>query len=122
MVMERPPCPNCNSTAHVQRAGFNRGGSQRMRCAQCRRYFTPIRSPQGCDPALKEQALRLCLEGMSFRAIGRQLGVHHQSVANWLNAHHDAHLPAHVEDASPTDTIEVDELYTYVGKKSTRRS
>jgi transposase-like protein len=93
-----------------------------MRCEQCQRYFTPVRKPQGHDPTLREQALKLCLEGMSFRGIGRQLGVHHQSVANWLNAHHEEQLPEKVEDQTPTETVEVDELFTFVGKKSAKRT
>ena len=88
-----------------------------MRCEDCHRYFTPQPKPKGHDPSLKAQALKLCLEGMSFRAIGRQLGVHYQSVINWLNAHHDEHLPDRVEDTTPTDTVEIDELFTFIGKK-----
>jgi transposase-like protein len=76
----------------------------------------------GYELALKQTAVRLYLEGTSLRAIGRQLGVHHQSVANWVNAHHDIQLPHHVEDTTPAETIEIDELYTYVGKKSVRRT
>jgi len=93
-----------------------------MRCETCKRYFTPAPKPNGYDQALKEQALRLYLEGLSFRAVGRQLGINYQSVVNWVNAHHDTALPEKVEDATPTETIEVDELYTYIGKKSVRRS
>jgi transposase-like protein len=93
-----------------------------MRCEECRRYFTPDPSPNGYDRALKEQALRLCLEGMSFRAVGRQLGVHYQSVINWLNAHHEQDVPEQVEDTMPADTIEIDELYTFVGKKTGERT
>jgi insertion element IS1 protein InsB len=36
---------------------------------------------------LRTQAVQLYLEGMSFRAIGRRLGVHHQTVINWVNAY-----------------------------------
>ena len=90
-----------------------------MRCESegCHRYFTPNPKPMGHDLTLRVQALRLCLEGMSFRGVGRQLGVRHQSVINWLKAHHEIELPQHVEDTTPTDIIEVDELFTYVGKK-----
>jgi transposase-like protein len=42
----------------------------------------------GYDPQLREQAIRLYLEGMSFRGIGKVLRVNHQSVSNWVNAHH----------------------------------
>ena len=93
-----------------------------MRCEGCRRYFTPHPKPNGYDQILREQAISLYLEGMSFRAVGRQLGINYQSVVNWVNAYHDKALPEHVEDITPTETVEVDELYTYVGKKSARRS
>ena len=91
-----------------------------MRCERCHHYFTPNPKPNGYDVDLKAKALRLCLEGLSFRAIGRQLGVHYQSVINWLNAYHDEKLPHQVEDSTPTDTVEVDELFTFVGKKSAK--
>lgn len=87
-----------------------------MWCEGCHRYFTPNPKPNGYDAALREQALKLYLEGMSFRAVGRHLGINYGSVVNWVNAHHET-LPERVEDQTPTDTVEVDELFTYVGKK-----
>lgn len=57
----------------------------------------------GYDPQVREQALRLYLEGNSLRSIGRILHVHHQSVANWLNAAEQL-LPAQVTDQTPTGT------------------
>ena len=101
------------------RAGYNRSGSQRLRCQSCALYFTPQRKPMGYDPVLREQALKLYLEGTSLRAIGRLLHVNHQSVANWINAA-ARQLPSRVADSTPTDTVETDELLTYVGKKSTK--
>lgn len=70
----------------------------------------------GYDDEVREQALQLYLEGNSLRSIGRILRVHHVSVSNWINAH-DHHLPKQVADATPTETVEVDELFTYIGKK-----
>lgn len=99
------------------KAGFNNTGSQRMRCQQCMRYFTPQRKPMGYDEHTKEQALRLYLEGMSMRGIGKVLGVNHQSVANWIDAAH-AQLPEQVIDTTPADKVEVDELFTFIGKKT----
>lgn len=61
--------------------------------------------------------MSLYLEGLSMRAIGRQLGVHHQSVANWINAA-EAKLPEQVADATHTEVVEIDELFTHVGKKT----
>lgn len=60
--------------------------------------------------------MRMYLEGVSLRGIGRILGVHHQSVANWVKQAAEA-LPEQVTDTTPTKTVEVDELFTYVGKK-----
>ena len=67
--------------------------------------------------ALREQAVKLYVEGMNLRCIGRMLGVNHQSVANWVNEY-AALLPA----AAPPDevtTLELDELFTFVGEKKT---
>jgi transposase-like protein len=71
----------------------------------------------GYDAQTREQALQLYLEGNSLRSIGRILHVHHQSVANWVNAT-ERQLPESVTDQTPTGTVEVDELFTFVGKKT----
>lgn len=63
----------------------------------------------------------LYLQGISLRATGRTLGVVHQSVANWVAAA-AAGLPTRVGDATPTETVEVDELFTFVERKKGRRS
>jgi transposase-like protein len=88
-----------------------------MRCKECRRYFTPYQKPMGYCAELRAQAIKMHLEGLSFRAVGRALGVNFQSVINWFNAAHEQ-LPHQVEDQSPTHTVEIDELFTFVGKKS----
>jgi transposase-like protein len=90
-----------------------------MRCEACKRYFTPNPKPMGHAPELREAAIRMYLEGNSFRAVGRALGVNFQSVINWVNAAHDK-LPHQVEDTTPTETVEIDELFTYVGKKRSK--
>jgi hypothetical protein len=104
------------SSSSVRRWGHNRAGTQRYRCLACRRNFTPAPKEQGHGAALHEQAVRFYLEGMSLRAIGRLLGVVHQSVANWVAAA-GMQLPEAVADAAPTETVEVDELLTFVGRK-----
>jgi transposase-like protein len=83
----KPPCPSCGYAAPVVRAGLNnRAGNQRHRCQRCHLYFTVEHWPKGHDPKLRAQALRMFLEGVSLREIGRALGVHHQSIANWIKA------------------------------------
>ncbi|MEO5952787.1 MAG: IS1 family transposase, partial [Chloroflexia bacterium] len=111
-----PNCPYCGTNSRVLKAGLNGTGSQRMRCELCHRYFTPNPKPMGHDPKLKETAIRLYLEGMSFRGVGRVLGVNFQSVINWVNQAHEE-LPHKVEDQTPSESVELDELFTFVGKK-----
>lgn len=73
----------------------------------------------GYSQELRAQAVQMHLEGMSFRAVGRALGVNFQSVINWFTQAHDQ-LPHQVEDTTPTETVEIDELFTFVGKKSAK--
>ena len=117
--MKHPACPSCHQDHYVIKSGLNHTGSQRYRCRSCRRYFTPDPKPEGYDLSIRTQALKLYLEGTSFRAIGRHLGLHHQTVSNWVSEAATA-LPAQITEASPTETIEVDELYTFVQQKKTR--
>jgi len=50
-------------------------------------YFTPQPSIQHPDQVRKAQALALVEQGMSYRRIARQLGVHHQTVSAWISTH-----------------------------------
>src|SRR5438045_3469803 len=112
-------CPYCGKSRPVIKSGLNSTGSRRYKCRSCVRYFTPHPKPMGYEQELRTQALQMYLEGMSLRAIGRTLHLHHQSVANWLKAH-EAALPAQVQDTTPTKVVEVDELFTFIGKKQAR--
>jgi len=60
--------------------------------------------------------VQLYVDGMNLRRIGRHLGVHHQSVANWVKAHAEKlpEVPEKVEKA------EMDELFTFIGDKKTQ--
>ena len=58
------------------------------------------------------------IEGSSQRSIGRILQVSPQTVANWITAYTNKLPPA---EAPPKPrTAELDELYTFVGKKKTK--
>jgi transposase-like protein len=111
-----PVCPSCQQADAVHWSGFNSTGSRRCRCLRCRLYFTPTPKSLGHTPGLRARAVQLYLEGTSLRAVGRLLGVNHQSVANWVTAAAAA-LPPAVSAPQAGATVEVDELYSYVGKK-----
>ena len=49
-----------------------------------------LSSVNGYPEHVKEQAIRLYLEGANFRRIGRLLSVNYQSAVNWVNAYHQS--------------------------------
>ena len=110
-------CKYCKATEKQVKNGKNPSGSQRWFCQICQRVYTPKANAIGASPERKKQAIRLYLEGLSFRAIGRLLAVHHQTVINWIQAHADD-LPDPPLSAEEIQVVELDELYTFVGKKS----
>ena len=117
--MNEHACPYCTEATLVIRFGYNRTGTQRYQCTTCQRVFTPDPKAVGVAAVTRQEALQLYLAGMSLRKIGKHLGVHHQSVANWVHAVALA-LPEPIADHRPTEIIEMDELYTFVGSKKTR--
>lgn len=115
-------CPHCQDIERQVKAGFNRTGSQRYQCQLCQRSYTPEPLPLGYTDETKQIALKLYLEGNGFRRIGRLLSVNHQSVANWVNAAHTKMQTQAAPSASePPLTLEVDELFTFVGSKKSQR-
>lgn len=109
-------CPHCSSSEHQTKSGHTRTGSQRYRCKGCQRIYTPEPKPLGYPEETRREAVRLYLEGTNFRRIGRTLSVNHQSVVNWVNAYH-ADLPAAGQPVAAPETLEMDELFTFIGSK-----
>ena len=111
-------CPKCERTTKQHKIGKTAGGSQRYRCYFCRQSYTPVKKQQGYSVNVRQKAIQFYIDGMGLRRIGRQLGVHHQSVANWTKAHSEklpkAPVPAKV------NTAELDELFTFIGEKKTK--
>ena len=114
--MSNPACPVCEQNQFVIKSGFNRTRTQPYRCQHSQRYFTPEPKPIGYDAETRKRAIQLYLEGTSYRAVGGLLGVHNQSVINWVSAQ-QAILPQQVSDQNPTNYIEVDERFSFVEAK-----
>ena len=117
-------CPYCQATTRQIKAGLNRTGSQRFQCRHCSRHYTPEPNINGYPEAVRKQAVRLYLEGTNQRRIGRILSVNHQSVANWVNAYHHQLQTSTPKQSKPVrvEAAEVDELFTFVGRKKNRRT
>ncbi len=106
-------CPHCAHPGSI-RYGTSRG-VQRYRCQACRRILQTLRRSK--DPALKQQACQLYLEGMEMRAIGRVLCIHHNTVSRWL-VQASQSLPASLPQTEAFSFTEIDELCTFIAKKN----
>ena len=111
-------CPRCQAKTKQCKVGFNQSGSQKYRCYECSKNYTPEPNINGYPAAIRLKAIKLYLEGNSFRSIERLLRVNHQSVANWIKAYAES-LPEAEVPAKPK-VAELDELFTFVGKKKTK--
>ncbi len=87
-----------------------------MRCQACRHRYTPVAKPLGYGEDIRQQALKMYVDGLNFRRIARLLGVHHQSVINWVTAAAER-IPAAPPRPAQVETVEMDELYTFVQTK-----
>lgn len=106
-------CPKCTST-NIRKDG-KVNGKQRWLCKDCTYHFSVMHI--GKPSKLKEDAIKLYLEGLGFRAIGRFLGVSHVSVFNWVK---EAGTKLdNLESSSEIAVIELDEMHSYIGTKKT---
>ncbi len=112
-------CPHCQERTRQVKVGHTKAGSQRFQCQHCRRRYTPEPKAQGYPDSVRQQAIRLYVDGMNLRRIARHLGVVHQTVANWIAAH-AAILPDTPPQPETVTVIEQDELYTFVEAKKTK--
>ena len=113
-------CPYCENKNDQVKDGKNRSGTQRYLCKACQRHYTPNPKQQGYSEEIRMQAIRMYVDGLNLRRIGRHLGVNHQSVANWVKAY-AARLPPAPQPAT-VEVVEMDELHTFVERKKTKRT
>ncbi len=111
-------CPYCES-ARIRKNGKRRGKQNHI-CVDCGRQFIDVYSPpKGYPDEVKQSCLRSYVNGMGFRAIERDKGVHHTTVINWVKQ-----VGSKLPDTPPIDEIplvgELDELETFVGSKKTK--
>jgi insertion element IS1 protein InsB len=128
MLTPREACPQCGSRWY-KRNGHIHTGKQNHRCKHCGRAF--VLTPENAVITEEQRALikRLLLERISLRGICRAVGVGLQ----WLLQFMVTRFQAAPEDlytkpAEGTPTVilqrleaELDELWSFVGKKANRQ-
>jgi transposase-like protein len=111
-------CPRCKSFKRQVKNGLNGSGSQKYKCNECGTVYTPEPKENGYSAETRLLAIRMYVEGSSYRSIARVLKINPQSVANWVN-HYTSKLPP-APLPNKVRKAELDELYTYVGEKKTK--
>ena len=112
-------CPKCKSEKYIKNGHAME--KQRYKCKGCGCSFTQNRK-HGASFELKLQALKLYLQGMGFRGIGRVLKVSNVTVLNWIRFfgksmknYVQTQLP---DDIRQIDIIEMDEMWHFTQKKN----
>src|SRR5210317_1114996 len=91
-------CPHCAHPDSI-RYGTNRG-VQRYRCQAYRRIFQTLR--RGKDPALKQQACQLYLEGMRLREAELSGFIKSRSLAGWYKLPKNSRQAHHRPKSAPS--------------------
>ncbi len=114
-------CPNCGSQDIVKN-GTDYKGSQKYHCHHCDSYGTL--NPQArYEQEEKERALKAYLERVSMRGIRRIFGVVPETLFRWIKEALKK-LPLLAQTLDPArldDILELDELWSFVLKKSNKR-
>jgi len=114
-------CSRCGSP-NIVRNGRNKCGNQQYYCKDCGAHRV-LKPKQKHPPRIREQVLKAYRERMSLRGIERVFEVCRQTVIKWLQAYVDVlpHLLETLLPAQQDDVLEVDELWSFVAKKSQKR-
>jgi transposase-like protein len=115
-------CPYCQRSEKQVKAGLNKSGSQRYRCGNCQRRYTPTPTLRGYPVSLHQAAIQHYVDGMNLRRIGRTLGVDHHTVMNWVKTYTDSLADSPPLPAGVPEVCELDELFTFIGDKKTKRT
>ena len=84
MVSEVYSCPWCQKPEPVIRFGFNRYGTQRLRCQACRKIWTPQPKSRSLTPEKETHISAALRERLSQRAIARTFGVSRDTIRELL--------------------------------------
>ena len=114
-------CRKCGSI-NIVKHGRNRRGNQQYLCKDCRASGV-LQPHQRYTPEDREQILRAYQERPSMRGIERIFGVSRRTLAQWIKKKLRIlpSLPSTLQPAQPDDTLEVDEVWSFVRKRAWKR-
>lgn len=114
-------CPTCGS-ADLVKNGHDYKGCQKYHCRACGRYGT-LRAQRGYATVRRAQVQRALLERVSLRGIGRIFQMSRRTVMRWLQGWRNllASLGEILLSMEFGDVLELDELWSFVGKKENQQ-
>jgi len=107
-------CPKCKSSHSVKNGHHH--GKQRYKCRACNCQFTK-EQPRGKNTKTKHWAILLYVNGLSFRAIAKLVGVSHKAVYDWVRAFGLATYEKPIPQGEIV--VELDELWHFLKFKKT---
>jgi len=115
-------CTKCNSIKIVKN-GTDSKGKQKFHCLDCDAYGTLEPQSRSYPEFVKEFVLRAYRERASMCGVERIFGVVRQTLARWIIEKAAAlpDLADTVEAAKADDVLELDELWSFVFRKSEKR-
>lgn len=110
-------CKYCSGSNH-RKNGYS-SGFQRYNCKDCGRNWT-IRQGKSYSNDTRFKALKLYLEGLGFRSVGRILGVSNVTVLKWIRSMGEKLFESGAlwkkTDLKSVAHIQIDEFWHYVKK------
>ena len=111
-------CPYCHGLKIVKN-GKKKSGEQNFLCRSCGKQFQHRYQKVGCRPEMKELVLKLLVRNSGIRDIEAVLGIHRQTVLQWLNQ------AANEREVKPRqkhyEELQIDELWTFVKERKRRK-
>jgi insertion element IS1 protein InsB len=118
MCYEEITCPRCSSR-NIVKNGITANQKQRYRCKACRRQFITNYSYRGCQPAVRQLVLPMTMNASGIRDISRVLRISPNTVLSLIKT--AASGVAEPRVAKAIENLEIDEFWSFVGKKANQR-
>ncbi len=83
-IDENRRCPKCGKVENQVNAGYNRSGTQRCECKDCKHKYTLNGKTRKCSEEVRTQAIKAYYSGISGRGVGKLLGINKANVYNWI--------------------------------------
>jgi insertion element IS1 protein InsB len=118
MCYEEIACPRCSSR-NIVKNGTTANQKQRYRCKACRRQFITDYTYRGCKPSVRQLVLPMTMNASGIRDIARVLQISPNTVLSLIKS--AASAVAEPRVGKRIKNLEMDEFWSFVGKKANQR-